>query len=329
MAAQSLVLCRDPDVLRTLCPLLFDLDMTVEICLGTNGASRMLRKRKFDAVIVECEADGTGLDVLQQLRSDAPNHNTIAVGVVDDYKAMQAAFDTGANFVLSKPISIEDAGRILRFTRGMVSRMVRRFLRVAVNHLSHVDIYGMKNPAFILDLSEGGLALQSLAPMHVGQQVSLHFLLPGTETRVDADATVVWVDPTGRIGLEFTELSEHGRYALKSWVTGNTSHSAEYGHAGIFNGLTGVLVLSRWMKPLARIIDAMFVLVAAGIFCAVAYAILRSQVPLNFPVTFAFVFAVCIGGLLYGSLFFLLDVRFPGTRAMQGLLAMASSRSAN
>ena len=70
MAAQSLVLCRDPDVLRTLCPLLFEMNMGVEICLGSNGATRMVRKRKFDAIIVECDKDGGGLEVLQQLRAD-------------------------------------------------------------------------------------------------------------------------------------------------------------------------------------------------------------------------------------------------------------------
>ena len=165
MAAQSLVLCRDPEVLRTLCPLLFEADMSVEICLGPSGASRILRRHKFDAVIVECERDGSGLNLLQQLREDTPNQNTIAVGIVDDYQQMKAAFATGANFVLSKPISAEDASRILRFTRGMITRMVRRFLRVAVHHLAHVDIEGMLDPAFVLDLSEGGMALQSLAPV--------------------------------------------------------------------------------------------------------------------------------------------------------------------
>ena len=118
MSAQSLVLCRDPDVLRTLCPLLFENNMGVEICLGNTGANRMLRKRKFDAVIVECDSEGDGLDILQQLRADTPNQNTITVGVVDDHLAMKAALATGANFVLSKPISVEDASRIFRELPG-------------------------------------------------------------------------------------------------------------------------------------------------------------------------------------------------------------------
>lgn len=326
MAAQSLVLCRDPDVLRTLCPLLFEMNMGVEICLGNHGASRMLRKRKFDAVIVECDTDGQGLDVLQQLREDTPNQNTIAVGVVNDYNAMKAAFATGANFVLSKPISVEDASRILRFTTGLIGRMVRRFLRVAVHHLSHVDIVGMKDPAFILDISEGGLAMQSLAPMSTGQQVDLSFLLPGSTTRIEASAIVVWNDPTGRIGLEFLEIADQDRARVKSWVIERVETSPEDAPDAAPESRPSIRVLSQWMKPLARVIDGAFVLSAAAMFCLVAYLFLQEQWHSGFPIGFTFLLAMSVGCILYATLFLLLDVRFPGTRAVQSLLAAANSR---
>jgi CheY-like chemotaxis protein len=324
MAAQSLVLCRDPEVLRTLCPLLFEMNIGVELCLGTNGASRMVRKRKFDAIIVECDKDGGGLEVLEELRSDTPNQTTITVGVVDDYRVMKEAFATGANFVLSKPISAEDASRILRFTKGMISRMVRRFLRVAVQHLAHVEFSGMKDPAFILDLSEGGIAIQSLAPIQHGQSVKLSFQLPGTTQIVISTARVVWNDPTGRIGMEFDEISEIHRGQLKAWVSERLKDSRQEFPATAKDLPIGVRVLSRWMKPLAVAIDSVFVFVAAAIFCLVAFLFLRGQA--IFPLGVAFASALLIGGALYSSLFWLLDVRFPGTRAVQTLLASASSR---
>jgi CheY-like chemotaxis protein len=324
MAAQSLVLCRDPDVLRTLCPLLFEMNMGVEICLGSNGASRMVRKRKFDAIIVECDKDGGGLAVLQQLRADSPNQSTIAVGVVDDYKLMKEAFATGANFVLSKPISIEDASRILRFTKGMISRMVRRFLRVAVHHLSHVDFDGMKDPAFLLDVSEGGIAIQSLAPMQHGKVVGLSFQLPGTSHKVGATAKVVWNDPSGRIGMEFEQISDLHRGWLKNWVAERLKSSPEEFPSSTAELPTSVRVLSRWMKPLAVAIDGAFVSVAAAIFCLVAFLFLRGEA--IFPLGITFLLAMLIGCVLYSSLFWLLDVRFPGTLAVQTLLASASSR---
>lgn len=325
MAAQSLVLCRDPDVLRTICPLLFEMNMNVELCLGSSGATRMLRKRKFDAVIVECDKDGAGLEVLQQLRSDTPNQNSIAVGVVDDYALVNEAFATGANFVLSKPVSVEDASRILRFTQGMIGRMVRRFLRVAVHHLSHVEIGGMDDPAFILDVSEGGIAVQSLAPVQQDEIVRLSFALPGTHEKIHATAKVVWDDPTGRIGMEFVEISNLHRAQLKNWVLERVKNSPEE-----FPNPTDlpatVRVLSRWMRPLAFAVDGVFVSLAAAIFCLAVFLFLRGK--LAFPLGVTFVLALLLGGMMYSSLFWLLDVRFPGTRAVQALLASATNRRA-
>jgi CheY-like chemotaxis protein len=328
MAAQSLVLCRDPEVLRTLCPLLFDMEIGVEICLGSGGASRILHKRKFDAVIVECERDGNGLELLQELRADTPNQNTITVGIVDDYEQMKAAFATGANFVLSKPISSEDASRILRFTRGIITRMVRRFLRVAVHRLAHLNVEGMLDPAFILDLSEGGLAMQSLAAMHPGNRVGISFFLPGTETEVEGTGLVVWADPSGRTGLEFTELPDEQRAALKQWVIERVHKNPADAPDAAFIGPAPIRVLSQFVHPLARVIDGLFVGIAAVLFTLVAFLASRTASSSQFPLPFSFLLSCSAGALLYGGLFLAMNVRFPGTRAMQYLLTSASSRRA-
>lgn len=323
MAAQSLVLCRDPEVLRTLCPLLFDMEMGVEICLGSNGASRILRRHKFDAVIVECDRDGKGFDVLQQIRSESPNQKTIAVGIVEDYQQMKEAFATGANFVLSKPVSAQDAGRILRFTRGAISHMVRRFLRVAVHRLAHVDIEGMMDPAFVLDLSEGGMALQSLAPLKQGQVLDISFLLPGTSISVNGKGVVAWSDPTGKTGLEFDQISDEQRAALKHWVIERLHKSPDDAPDALTAGPTPIRVLSQWMKPMARLIDGAFVAGAAILFCLVSLMMTQGEPRVHFPLWFAFTSALAVGGILYSVLFLLMDVRFPGTRAVQSILEIA------
>lgn len=326
MAVQSLVLCRDPEVLRALCPLLFEMDMGVEICLGSNGAIRMLRKRHFDAVIVECGQDGSGLEMLQELRAESPNRNTIFVGVVDDHKAMQAAFATGANFVLSKPISVEDASRILRFTSGILGRMVRRFLRVAVHRMAHVNVAGMKDPAFILDLSEGGIAIHSIGKIEQGQDVDVSFILPGTTTLIEARGTVAWIDSTGKSGVEFTRISDENRAIVKKWVTEKLRKSPQDVPGASLSSPSQILVLSQYMRPLARLIDGVLVVTATAMFFAVALLFVGTKPDLNLSLGATFGISFLIGCAIYAGLFTLLDVRFPGTRAVQGLLQAANSR---
>jgi len=183
----------------------------------------------------------------------------------------------------------------------------------------------MKDPAFILDLSEGGIAVQSLAPMKHGQVVALNFQLPSTTHTIKATAKVVWHDATGRIGMEFQEISDQCRTWLKHWVQERLKNSPEeFAVPGAAELPTSVRVLSRWMKPLAVAIDSAFVLIAAAIFCLVAFLFLRGEA--IFPLGVTFLFALLIGSALYSSLFWVLDVRFPGTRAVQSLLATASGR---
>ena len=323
MAAQSLVLCRDPEVLRTLCPLLFDMNIGVEICLGSSGASRILHRHRFDTVIVECDQDGAGFQLLQELRAATPNQKTIAVGIVNDYRQMKDAFATGANFVLSKPISAADATRILRFTRGMITRMVRRFLRVAVPHLAHVDVHGLTDPAFVLDLSEGGIAIQCLEPVPQGRVLQISFLLPGTSVGITGQGVVVWSDPAGKIGLEFDGLSEESRAALKDWVVSRLRQSPADAPDAASPAPAKIRVLSEWMQPMARVIDGVCITIAALAFCLVALLTAPVRTGSEFPWTFAFLSSLILGSTIYVMLFPLLDVRFPGTRAVQSILSAA------
>src|SRR5262249_2059933 len=156
------------------------------------------------------------------------------------------------------------------------------------------------DPAFILDLSEGGIAIQSLAPMQHGQVVRLTFQLPGTTSKISSTAKVVWNDPTGRIGMEFDDLGDFYRKQLKHWVEEKLVASPEK-YVSNPEIPASVRVLSRWMRPLAIAIDSVFVSIAAAVFCAISYFVLRGE-PV-FPVAFTYLVALSTGSVLYSSLF--------------------------
>jgi hypothetical protein len=200
---------------------------------------------------------------------------------------------------------------------------VRRFLRVAVHHLAHVNIGGMADPAFVLDLSEGGIAIQCLEPVRALQVLDVSFLLPGTSVGISGKGVVAWSDETGKVGLEFDELSDDHRLALKDWVVGRLRQSpADAPDAEVF-APRPIQVLTQWMRPMARAIDGAFVTIAAVAFCFIALLIAKSQPGATFPWTFAFGTSLLLGGVLYSVLFMLMDVRFPGTRAVQSILSVA------
>ena len=91
------------------------------------------------------------------------------------------------------------------------SVMDRRLVTVNLNN---------KDAGLMVDLSEGGMAVQALARIKPGATTMLQFELPDTATRIETSGTVAWVDPTsGRAGIRFQNLPEASLASLKEWMS--------------------------------------------------------------------------------------------------------------
>jgi len=74
-----------------------------------------------------------------------------------------------------------------------------------------------------IDLSCGGLYLQTSTPLNVGEDILLRFSLPDTTNAITCKATVAWANeqdtpchpkfPTG-VGVRFVDLSTNNRNAI-------------------------------------------------------------------------------------------------------------------
>ena len=78
--------------------------------------------------------------------------------------------------------------------------------RRRMDGLAYVDL-GPDNGAILIDLGEGGLAFQSVAPVALDQAVLLKFKLPGSTDFIESYAEIVWLNESGKGGgLRFVEL---------------------------------------------------------------------------------------------------------------------------
>src|ERR1700690_375437 len=113
MPLESLLLSRDPEVIRVLQPALEKLSIDVEVCPGASSGQEILRTEKFDATIVDCDDLKGALGGLESLRKSASNKNSVAFALLNGTTTTQQAFQMGANFVLQKPVSALNAKRCL------------------------------------------------------------------------------------------------------------------------------------------------------------------------------------------------------------------------
>ena len=89
--------------------------------------------------------------------------------------------------------------------------------RHGIHRLAYVNL-DHANGGIIRNLSETGIALQAVAPVHVNQQVHVRFELMSPRVRVEALGRVGWADSFGQAGVQFINLPQRTRRLLKEWI---------------------------------------------------------------------------------------------------------------
>ncbi len=220
MPLESLLLSRDPEVIRVLRPTLEKLAIDVEVCRGARSGNEILSAEKFDAVIVDCDDLQGGLDVLEALRKGTSNKNSVTFAILNGNTTTQKAFQLGANFVLQKPISPLNAMRCLTAAVGFMARERRRYFRHPVEMpVTVVFGEGQELKATATNLSDGGMAIFFRGKLPKGGVSRVVFKLPGTATPLQPKAQMAWVDGAGRAGLRFSDMPKDARDQLDGWLS--------------------------------------------------------------------------------------------------------------
>jgi len=219
MTLESLLLSRDPELVRVMRPTLQKLAIDLEICQEARIATEILISEKFDAVIVDCDDLTGGLEILQGLRNTPSNRNSVTFAVLNGKRTTtQEAFELGANFVLQKPISLLNASRCFNAAVNFMVRERRRYFRQPIRMPVNVKLGDKLLKAIGTNISEGGIALHLHEALPKGATPNLRFTLPGTKFCIEVIADVAWADIQGRVGLRFRELPAASQECLEIWL---------------------------------------------------------------------------------------------------------------
>ena len=220
MPLESLLLSRDPEIIRVLQPALEKLSIDVEVCRGVGSGNEILRTEKFDAIIVDCDDLKGALSVMEGLRKSASNRNSVTFAILNGSTTTQQAFQMGANFVLQKPVSAVNAMRCFSAAVNFMLRERRRYFRHPVEESATVTFSeGQKLKVSLTNLSEGGMAIFFRGPLPKGSVSSVSFKLPGAASTLETKVQIAWIDDSGRAGLRFIEMPKQSRAHLDAWLS--------------------------------------------------------------------------------------------------------------
>ena len=108
MASQILIVDDDPQVLKYCETVLAGLGYSVTMTTSGVDASRLLKKRSFDLLILDLNMPETdGFEILQMVRTQLPQLKVLVISGFMQGNLLKAAELVGANATLDKPSSPE------------------------------------------------------------------------------------------------------------------------------------------------------------------------------------------------------------------------------
>jgi DNA-binding response OmpR family regulator len=221
MALETLVVTANPNALQLVRRTMESLGADVIAIATAEEGALILARRKFDAVVVDCDDDALpGVSSLpRKIRLGTSNRSSIVFALTDGTSTSRLALADGANFVLEKPLQPDRVARIFRSALGLMRRENRRYFRLAIELPVTLETEDGKTlHGATLNLSKKGLALRE-GVQAAGARARIKFTLPQGHL-VECAAVVTWTTPAGSgpAGLQILTMAECDREILAEFI---------------------------------------------------------------------------------------------------------------
>lgn len=192
--------------------------IAAEVCPDLLTAESLINTRKFEAIVVDLALGEEVGHVLDRIRLSSSNGNSVTFAIVDSGRG--AELGAQPNFVIPKPLTENLVKSVLRAALGLIIRDYRRYFRCPVEIPVVIRIDGsVQIPCQMVNISEGGLAVNTTVAFDPGARVKAGFTLPEEPTTFDIAAEICWCDKSGRAGVQFRTVSTEQKLRLQDWLS--------------------------------------------------------------------------------------------------------------
>lgn len=172
-----------------------------------------LQHEKFEACVLPLgEAAGS---IIELARSSASNSRIIIYGLGGTAQDAMRYSKLCINAVFHEPLERSAAMKLVRSTRMLVLHEFRRYVRIPVMTEVSVIGDGRRIVASSVEMSSGGMSVQSHEDFSIGVPVEISFSLM-TMPRVIVRGQISWRKPKS-FGVRF-DATDDRRQPIKRWI---------------------------------------------------------------------------------------------------------------
>lgn len=218
MTLSSMVVSRDWQEVSVLECILGGLHMDVAVESEPDRALTRLSRSKVDALIVDCDLNGSAQFLSETRRLDK-RRTTVPLVIMGTPQSNQNLDSSGALFAFDKPISVEQAVRTLSAARNMILDGRLRYHRAGLAVSVAIAGKGRKPiDASLVNVSQGGMQIHSDESIETSKSVQISFELPGARGPLKAKAEIAWRDQRGNVGIRFIRIPARQQRTLQIWL---------------------------------------------------------------------------------------------------------------
>jgi len=218
MTLSSMVVSRDWQEVSVLECILGALHMDVTVERDPQRALARLTKSKIDALIVDCDLNGS-TQFLHDLHLADRRAPVAPLVIMGGPRSNRSLDETGALFAFEKPVSVEEAVRTLSAARNLILDGRLRYHRAGLEVPVSVNCKGSRPAdAHLVNLSQGGMRIHTDAPVESAEPLQVSFSLPGARSALKALAEIAWRDQSGNLGIRFVKIAPRQQRTLQLWL---------------------------------------------------------------------------------------------------------------
>ena len=212
MSVNALLISQDIVVHNLISSLLHDFRVETKPVTDLAAAQSWLRSARFAAVIVDYDFIGAEL-LLENFASSPSGKSSISFALASPGSRKRLSV---AHFTLSKPLKANAIRSTLNVASHMIFASYRRTFRCPIDVAISLVSVRRTFEARTINISMGGIAVQMVSKISVGDSFSVRFQLPNQVT-ITTKAKVVWTDGR-RVALLFIDMGATSKSALSDWV---------------------------------------------------------------------------------------------------------------
>lgn len=223
MSLKLLIVDDDPGVLKVLKEMLQALSYEVLALGDGQEAAARIDRQKFDGVFLDARMPGMdGFALVRHIRGSATNSSApiIMLTGYDDLETMRAGFKAGITFFLGKPPELARLSGLLRCLYSAMLREKRSYIRLPLRTVVTCEKGENRFTSMSLNISEGGVLLESSGGLTLGDEVNLTLSLPQLPGLLNLHTVVIRKEPPDCVAAHFVDMASEDRKAIRDFIAG-------------------------------------------------------------------------------------------------------------